>query len=94
MDKIDILLAMLESIFKDMKSRRRKKIDISSTAFTLSGQPFQLYVGTEGNVTYRTEGGDTGTEKLIAGYHPCNFIFIDTAANGTTATDLTACFNG
>ncbi len=70
---------------------RQHDIDVSAAAYE-PGFYFTLYVGVEGDVVGIDEQGNAFNRHFIAGYHPFACKKIDTLANGTTATDLAACY--
>lgn len=69
--------------------------DISLAAdFTFPEQKngFFLYVGVAGVIKGETFSGGTFSHNFVTGYHCVKMRKILSTANGTTATDLAACF--
>lgn len=66
-------------------------INLSSDFFP-SGRVFRIYVGVEGVVKAVDETGNEISRHFIVGYHPIRLKKVLSSANGTTATDLAACF--
>lgn len=84
---------LLENLFRKLLDAgtyiNKVPLDVSSTAYT-NDNGFYLYVGTAGNVAYTDWNGNVKTAAFGIGYHPVKLKKIDTTANGTTASGLSA----
>lgn len=59
---------------------------------TQNPKTFYLYVGVSGIVKGVDKGGSSFSRNFTAGYHCFKCRKVLSTANGTTATDLAACF--
>lgn len=88
------ILATQQQILKQltrMLPPRQEDIDISAVAYN-PGTIFTLYVGVAGVVKGVDEENKPFNRQFIEGYHPFGCKSIDSAPNGTTATNLAACY--
>lgn len=84
---------MLEALYAfQARFSSNNRIHIDPVAGFIKASGFFLYVGTEGNVRYTDMSGNVGIEKFVVGYHPTMFIRVWENSNGTSASDMAACF--
>lgn len=88
--QLDVLLYLLNVLIGRISTDN--SVDINPVTGIAKDDGFFLYVGTEGVVVGTTFAGKPVNRKFIVGYHPIKMKFIDTVANGTTATDMAACY--
>lgn len=76
------------------RSSYDSSVDINLGAdFSLPGNKgFYLYVGVTGVVKGTTANNDTINRTFTVGYHPIKMKLVSSSANGTTATNLAACY--